>query len=42
MTKFQGYLKHRGKIWEEKVQKVHKSIYQLKGNFISFSLLFIS
>ena len=37
-TEFQGYLEYRGKIWGEKIHKVHKSIYQLKGNFISFSL----
>ena len=42
MTKFQEYLKYRGKIWGEKTHKVHKSINQLKGNFISFLLLFIS
>ena len=41
MAKFQGYLEYRDKIWGEKICKVYESIYQLKGNFIRFSLLFI-
>ena len=42
MTKFQGYLEYRGKMLEEKMRTVCKSIHQLKENFVSFPLLFIS
>ena len=42
IAKFQGYLEYRGKFWGEKMRAVCKSIYQLKDNFVSFPLLFIS